>query len=533
MLKRIGSRFHRLRWQVMVSYLPLVFVPVLLIGLVTHNAAEQGSTLLITSAAEAQANRLAVCFAAYYRATQSWAGLADWLQPADTDQMIAMPTTAGDTPHRYSFQIFTLGRNTSDRSTDCIVMPPMPRRLLPRQTSPQIAPLLALPTTEYPVYALTIRRSDPGAPPAAQILITDLNGKILQSDTGQNIGATMTQETLSHAAPIVVDNASVGYVLIDAARGILDQQQRGLLDGVNAALFVSGLVSIAMAAITGLWLSWRITRPLGRLKAGVERLASGAWSTPLEVPPQEEFADLTRAFNAMATEVTRQEKLRQQMVADVAHDLRTPLSAMLLDIEAIEAGFQTPAQAAGSLREEITWLQRLIDDLRTISLLDAEQIQLDLQPTAPCPFLMSVLDFWTGIAEEEGRVLMLEVPSDLPSTAIDAGRMRQVLNNLVDNAIRHTSVGGQITLGASCDVDHLNLWVCDDGEGITPEDMVHIFERFYRADRSRGHNVGSQNNSTGLGLSIARRLVELHHGTISAASKVGQGATFTIRLPLG
>jgi two-component system sensor histidine kinase BaeS len=211
---------------------------------------------------------------------------------------------------------------------------------------------------------------------------------------------------------------------------------------------------------------------------------------------------------------------------------------MSLEIESIEAGFQTPAQATTSLREEITCLQRLVEDLRLLSLIDADQVRLQLERTPLHAFLYTVLDFWQTMADESGRCLRAELPADLPVASIDAPRIRQVLGNLIDNAIRHTESGGTITLGARASDNKIAIWVADNGEGIAPADLPHVFDRFYRADPSRargsGRQNGGENNSSsgsGLGLSISRRLVEMHGGTIGVRSTLGRGTTFTIELP--
>jgi signal transduction histidine kinase len=221
------------------------------------------------------------------------------------------------------------------------------------------------------------------------------------------------------------------------------------------------------------------------------------------------------------------------MVADVAHDLRTPLSAMQLEVEALEAGMQTPDAAAASLHEEIEWLQRLIEDLRLLSLMDADQIQLQLAPTPLYDFLNGVCDFWQPMVTEKERALTLEAATTLPCVSLDAVRMRQVLGNLLDNAVRHTHPGGHVVIRGQVDPTaptQIMIEVVDDGEGIAPSDLPHIFDRFYRADPARTRESDRRGNS-GLGLSIAQRLVELHHGTITVESTIGQGTAFRVQLP--
>jgi signal transduction histidine kinase len=290
---------------------------------------------------------------------------------------------------------------------------------------------------------------------------------------------------------------------------------------------LSGLLSVVLAVGLGWELSRRITAPVNEMMNGVRRLATGAWSTPLKIHAQNEFGELTHAFNTMASEITRQTQMNKQMVADIAHDLRTPLSAMSLEIDAIEAGYQTPEEATASLREEITFLKRLVDDLRLLSLIDADQIKVQIAPVNLRDFLCQLVDFWETIANDEQRTLSIDGPADLPDVDIDAARMRQVLGNLIDNAIRHTKEGGHIALGARAEADKVAIWVKDDGEGIAADDLPFLFNRFYRADHAR---TQLQGGGSGLGLSIAQRLVTMHGGTIDVTSIPGQGATFTIKL---
>lgn len=465
----------RLRWQLMLSYLPLIVVPVVLIGLVTSRLAEQGLTLLITQGAQHRAEEQAPRFAEYYAEHGSWSGVSE-----------------------------------------LFVIPPRPPWL------PLVLPL----DVEQPD-GRGRRIGDLFQP--QQTLITDLNGIIIASDNNNVLGQALSASALARGAPIIVNGKQIGTLVFGAAFGILDETQRQTLQAINTALLISGVVSVSLAIGLGLWLSWQITRPAQQLMIGVRRLSTGEWAEPLEVHSDNEFGDLTRAFNTMASEVTRQQQLRRQMVADVAHDLRTPLSAMMLEIEAIEAGFQSPAEATTSLREEVTWLQQLVDDLRMLSLMDADQVQLQPKVTALYPFLCSVYDFWQAMAEEEGRCLRVKAAPDLPDVCIDPGRMRQVLGNLIDNAIRHTQ-SRQIILSAEPDGTQAVIRITDDGAGIAPDDLPHIFDRFYRADRSRQHDAAK--GGSGLGLSIAQRLVELHHGQIAVQSTVGQGTTFTVRLPI-
>ncbi len=520
--------WSQLRWQLLISYFPVILLPVLMVGFVTRGAAEQGLTVMVSRGARQQADLLAQCFASYYEKHGSWSGLADVLKPQprrlfmltppSSDLSSIAPFTISVT--RGSWFDFKMNCNSSPAQQDRLIMQMLPT---PGQSSDVLSAAAKFANNRE---FNSIFFNPHEGYSAGDTFVADLSGVVIASNNVKSIGQPLSPNALAQGAPIIVNGKQVGTLAMGAAFAVLEQQKRELLETVNFALLVSGGMAVLLALLLGWRLSWQIAHPVRELRAGVKRLSSGEWSNPLKVHSQNEFADLTNAFNAMASEVTRQQRLTRQMVADVAHDLRTPLSAMSLEIEAIEAGFQTPAEATTSLREEITWLQRLVDDLRLLSLMDADQIHLQTELTPLYPFLSGVLDFWQIMAAEEGRSLTLEAPENLPDVMIDPGRMRQVLGNLIDNAIRHTKPGGKIGLGAWIDAAGVALWVSDNGEGISPADMPHVFDRFYRADRSRGRSK----TGSGLGLSISRRLVEMHGGTIGVNSTPGHGATFTIKI---
>jgi signal transduction histidine kinase len=530
------NKLSKLRWQLMISYLPLIITPVLLVGLVTRSVAEQGVTLWVTQGAKQQARLFSPCFAEYYAARGSWQGLSKILKRSAADRVYLTGSASGSSSPEYNITV--MRGPFFDFNVQCYPMA--------AQQSKDVFSFLGVKVPIKPVApqepdaALLL---DPDLPPEREVvpftfgirdffkggetLITDPSGVVVASNNEANIGQDLGANALSAGAPIMVDGKIVGVLVIGRALGVLDPQQRQLLDTVNGALVLSGVLSVVLAAGLGFGLSWRISVPVQQLMAGVKRLSAGEWTAPLEVKSRNEFGELTTAFNTMASEVTRQQQLSRQMIADIAHDLRTPLSVIALEVEAIEAGFQTPTEAATSLRQEITWLQRLVDDLRLLSLMDADQIHMQLDTTPLNTFLCGVHDFWQILASEGDRQLSLDAPANLPDVSFDSSRIRQVLGNLIDNAIRHTKPGGRITLGARAESGAVEIWVADDGEGIAPADLPHVFDRFYRADPSRSRS----SNGSGLGLSISRRLVEMHGGTIRVTSQPGHGSTFTIHLP--
>jgi signal transduction histidine kinase len=216
------------------------------------------------------------------------------------------------------------------------------------------------------------------------------------------------------------------------------------------------------------------------------------------------------------------------MTADIAHDLRTPLTVIAGYLEALRDRVLTPTpERFATLHDETQGLLRLVEDLHTLSLADAGELSLALQPLAPAQSLERVAATYQDAATHQGVTLTVAAAPDLPAICADPERLARVLGNLVSNALRHTPAGGQVTLSARPAPAGVALVVADTGSGIAPEHLSNIFERFYRADPARSADDGG----AGLGLAIARSLVEAHGGTISVDSHVGTGTTVTVTLP--
>ncbi len=239
----------------------------------------------------------------------------------------------------------------------------------------------------------------------------------------------------------------------------------------------------------------------------------------------------------MAAALEQAETLRRNLVADVAHELRTPLSVLQGNLRAIlDDVYPLNKTEVARLYDQTRLLSRLVNDLHELAQAEARQLLLNPQPTDLADLVHSTVTTFAPVAETRGVTLEAQVPPDLPSVLADSARLAQVLHNLLANALYHTSAGGTIWLRAGCDAAgtgqpaHLWLAVQDSGEGIPPEHLPHVFERFYRADPARSRTTGG----AGLGLAIVRAIVEAHGGQISAASDgmPGHGSTFTVRLPL-
>jgi signal transduction histidine kinase len=257
-------------------------------------------------------------------------------------------------------------------------------------------------------------------------------------------------------------------------------------------------------------------------------VAKGALGRQVEVRSRDELGTLAESFNLMSTDLARASSLRRQMTADIAHDLRTPLSVILGYTEALREGKLSGEQDIyDTLYAEAQHLQRLIDDLRTLSLADAGELPLARQVVAPHSLLDRAASAYRAQAETQHIALVVQANPDLPEVAVDPERMAQVLGNLLSNALRFTPAGGAITLSATAQGKMVQLGVADTGSGIAADDLPRVFERFYRADTSRQHD-----GSSGLGLAIAKSIVEAHGGSINVASTRGVGTTFTLTLPV-
>jgi signal transduction histidine kinase len=289
------------------------------------------------------------------------------------------------------------------------------------------------------------------------------------------------------------------------------------------------LVAIAVAFLMTFFLSRRILAPIQALTLTANRLGKGDFSQRVQVKGKDEVSELGRTFNAMASNLEQAEQLRRNMVADVAHELRTPLSNLQGYLEAISDGVVKPdADTIHSLNEDAALLSRLVNDLQELSLAEAGELRLHRQTDDIARLINQTTAAMQARATAKGLSLSLDLADGLPAVNIDSQRVSQVMRNLLENAVAHTSKGDAITVTARQHDQWLEVTVTDTGEGIPAEDLAKIFERFYRVDKSRTRATGG----SGLGLTIARRLVEAHGGHIRVESELGKGSRFTFTLPV-
>ena len=319
----------------------------------------------------------------------------------------------------------------------------------------------------------------------------------------------------------------------DALGVVPPDVQRHLDEAFGDAVLLALVLAIGGAALTAaavsLFLSRRIVRPISGLAASAERVAQGHYGERVPVTGADELAQLGAAFNAMATSLESAEARRRRLLNDLAHELRTPLATLEGYLEGLADGVVSPSEKTwGVMQTESHRLGRLVDDLQKVSKAEERQLDLRLARVSPAALVDAALAAALPAYAEKGVVLERSVGGKTPDVRADADRIGEVLANLLQNALRHTQPSGRVTLSAGRRVDGVVLTVTDTGEGIAPEHLERVFERFYRIDPARARAQGG----SGIGLTIARAIVEAHGGRLHAESDgPGRGSRFVVSLP--
>lgn len=379
--------------------------------------------------------------------------------------------------------------------------------------------------------AWPIRSTLPGRPTERlNITLADARGKVVYDTEGESVGKRLVRAQRSQALPIEQDDGQViGYILLSLPGGAdrLGALEQRFLDRMQRLLILGATVAVAVGLVVGVLLSRSLTAPLQRLAAAARAVAAGNLGQQVRVEGSAEMVEVGQAFNDMTAALARSEQQRQNMVADVAHELRNPLTVVQGNLRAILDGvYPLEAGEISRVYDETRLLGRLVDDLRELALADAGQLRLHLRPIDVVPVVQAAIDNLALAAAAQEVVLEADLPGGLPVVRADTDRVAQVLRNLLVNAVRHTAAGGSVTVTAAQRGDVVEIAVTDTGEGIAAADLPHVFDRFWRADPAR-----ARHGSAGLGLSVAQSLVEAQGGRIWVESAVGLGSVFRFTLP--
>ncbi len=387
--------------------------------------------------------------------------------------------------------------------------------------------------------------------------LADTNGRVVASSDQRQVGEQADAGTVKRGVAVEVNGARVGTFIVRSGPFIAPSTSAprprapDFFWPIVRSFLIAGLVLASGLLLLAVIFAQRLSRPLRDITRAAQRLAGGQLDVQVRRAPIRELDELAQAFNAMARSLEQADRQRRQMTADIAHELRTPLTIIKGRLEGLQDGVYSPTpDEVDRLLGETALLERLIEDLRLLALAEAGQLPLYREPLEPLDLLESARSAFAGQAEAQGVALHVEAAGDLPQIDADPQRMAQVLANLVANALRYTPEGGSITLYANQETkderrktkdegnalqpfvlgssSFVTFRVSDTGRGIAPEDLPHVFDRFYRADRSRTRGSGG----AGLGLAITRQIVAAHGGLIWAESALGQGTTISIALPV-
>lgn len=359
-------------------------------------------------------------------------------------------------------------------------------------------------------------------------IVADQNGRVVVPGGGMRLNEVIPPEMLRRGEAIAINGEQVGTLVLmpNMGRGqaLDDFSQR-----VNRILLIAALGATAVSLILGFFIIRSLTRPIQEITAATQKVAAGDLSQTVPVHAQDELGKLAVSFNKMSSQLFRSREHRRQMTADIAHELRTPLSIILGHAEALSDGVLPATQETFDvLHDEAKRLDRMIADLRTLSLADAGELIITPRPVAPSDLLVRTAAAHAAHAQQKNITIDVQMSGNLPELFVDPDRFAQVLDNLLGNALRLTPENGRIQLGAMQKNNFIELHITDSGPGLSAADAEHIFDRFYRADKSRQRQ---EEGGSGLGLAIAKSIVLLHNGRIWVESQPGQGATFIIQLP--
>jgi signal transduction histidine kinase len=359
--------------------------------------------------------------------------------------------------------------------------------------------------------------------------LVDTSGHVLLAGSGDKVGDLLPQSIIQNGTPIIVNGKTVGTLITSQPTLRVSPAEAAFLNRVKQISTLSAVGVIALGLLLAFLLTRALTRPIRELTAATRAVSAGQLEQEVPVHSRDELGELAISFNRMNAELARANGLRRQMTADIAHELRTPVSVILGHAEAVHEGVMAPSlEAFEIIRTEAERLDDLIEDLRTLSRADAGELPIEVHLVSPAALLERVQAIHKQRADQKKISLIVLEGVELPMVSVDSGRMVEALSNLVDNALLYTPEGGSVNLSAGQVAGGLEFRVQDSGPGIAENELERVFERFYRSDPSRQRNQ----NGSGLGLAIAKSIVEKHNGKIWAESQPGRGTTMVVQLPL-
>jgi len=383
--------------------------------------------------------------------------------------------------------------------------------------------------TRYPEHRddLTgIGRFLEGSPRPPGFLLVNPEGQIVLAQDSSLVGQVLPPTEMARGTPIELPNGSQ-WTIVPVEESPPPPLHEAFLRTVNRSLWIATGVVAVVALVLALFLIRHLTGPLRNLAAAAHRIAAGDLTARVEETGEDELGKLAQSFNAMAKSLEEAERSKRQMIADVAHELRTPITVLRAAVEGFEDGILEPTpENLSALKDKVHLTARLIEDLQQLALADMGRLSLHQEPFPLERVIADIAAMIEPQLEDGGIRLALNLPPDLPPADGDRQRIQQVLLNLMANALRHTPAGGEILVTARADGSQIEVSVCDTGPGISPEDAAHLFERFYRGREERAAGTG-----TGLGLSVAKAIVEAHGGRIWAENRPTGGACFHFTLP--
>jgi len=361
-----------------------------------------------------------------------------------------------------------------------------------------------------------------------RFVLADLDGKVYADSSLNLLGRTINISQSKPFAAYLVEGIPIlaYYEPLDIPSPVEAQQR--FISSVNQSILLAILAAGLLAVVLTLIFSRSILSPIDELTSIARKMEHGDLSQRVKVKSKGEVGDLAQAFNAMADGLQQVEQLRRNMVTDVAHELRTPLSNLRGYLEAIQDGVLAPSpESIASLHQEVMLLSHLVDDLQELSLIEAGQLRLNKQTTDLDQEVRKAITITQQEADAKGIRLKTNIPNDLPWVYADPERLAQVLRNLLENALAYTPAEGDVMVEAHRENGLVEVSVRDTGIGIAPEHLPYIFERFYRADKSRTRITGG----AGLGLAIVKHIIEAQGGQVFVESVLERGTTISFTLP--